>query len=92
MGLLELIKLEGKHNISEIADITGFSTLSHFLCKFQEMFWRTNAVDCKQYSTLLRLTLNKSSMSENASLRNCQSFDPVSPELLLNSYETHNYN
>ncbi len=33
----ELIN-EGKHNISEIADITGFSTLSHFSVSFKKYF------------------------------------------------------
>ena len=33
----ELIS-EGKHNISEIADITGFSTLSHFSTSFKKKF------------------------------------------------------
>jgi AraC-like DNA-binding protein len=33
----ELI-LEGKYNISEIADITGFSTLSHFSVSFKKHF------------------------------------------------------
>ncbi len=33
----ELIK-EGNHNISEIADITGFSTLSHFSTSFKKHF------------------------------------------------------
>lgn len=30
--------LEGKHNISEIADMTGFSTLSHFSVSFKKHF------------------------------------------------------
>lgn len=30
--------LEGKHNVSEIADITGFSTLSHFSVSFKKHF------------------------------------------------------
>lgn len=30
--------LEGKHNISEIADMTGFSTLSHFSVTFKKQF------------------------------------------------------
>jgi hypothetical protein len=29
---------EGKYNISEIADITGFSTLSHFSTSFKKQF------------------------------------------------------
>jgi len=30
--------LEGEHNISEIADMTGFSTLSHFSVSFKKQF------------------------------------------------------
>jgi AraC-like DNA-binding protein len=30
--------VEGKYNISEIADITGFSTLSHFSNSFKKHF------------------------------------------------------
>ncbi|MFB0974309.1 MAG: DNA-binding response regulator [Bacteroidales bacterium] len=33
----ELLK-EGKYNISEIADLTGFSTLSHFSASFKKQF------------------------------------------------------
>ena len=29
---------EGKHNISEVADLTGFSTLSHFSASFKKKF------------------------------------------------------
>ena len=29
---------EGKHNISEVADLTGFSTLSHFSASFKRQF------------------------------------------------------
>ncbi|MDE5622460.1 MAG: helix-turn-helix transcriptional regulator, partial [Alistipes sp.] len=29
---------EGKHTVSEIADITGFSTLSHFSKNFKKQF------------------------------------------------------
>jgi len=32
-----LIK-EGKYNVSEIADMTGFSTLSHFSTSFKKQF------------------------------------------------------
>lgn len=34
---VELI-LDGKHNTSEIADMTGFSTLSHFSASFKKQF------------------------------------------------------
>ena len=33
----ELLR-EGRHNISEIADMTGFSTLSHFSTSFKKQF------------------------------------------------------
>ena len=33
----ELIK-EGKYNISEVADLTGFSSLSHFSTSFKKQF------------------------------------------------------
>jgi AraC-like DNA-binding protein len=33
--------IEGKHNVSEIADITGFSTLSHFSASFKKQFGKS---------------------------------------------------
>lgn len=40
--------LEGKYNISEIADLTGFSTLSHFSVSFKKQF----GVSPSDYSTV----------------------------------------